>query len=256
MPYNEFDFAGAVSVSATLLTNPTGIPDKRTLLEFRTRLQAEIAGRNDVTPEELDDYIFSGYKEVVGMVKPAETFVSFAFNLTAGEELYVFPQSLRNITFVSIRDTTEDYEPGEPLDLIDLATWRKLEHMEGIPEACHRTFSGSRVYAAFWTKPAAAYTVAIDGTAFPTKMVDDDEQTILGQDFDDIVQLYAKKWALEGLREYGEAGIIQNIATAQLRQLSDRTTEGREDHRASLRPVRNERELRNLRRGRGLFRES
>jgi len=241
MPWLPFDPAAAAAAQVVTLGAPrTSIG--MTLATLRARLIRGLGGRSDVADDQaqLDEWINEGYRYLCSMVQLPETKLSYALPVVATEESYLLPVDadgfcvVAAIRHLSIQDAFTYPGGGTPIDFIDTEQFRLLPDRSAEPTAATRYGD----ILAFWPTPKNARTVLIEGDLRVSDLKLATDSPRLPREWHRGVLLAARMKALEDLREWDEASLVQNALTSHIRPLTNYAAEeegSRENHVSMIR---------------------
>lgn len=241
MPWLPFDPATAVPPQVVMLGAPK-LSVGLTLGVLRARLIRGLGNRSDVATdlEQLDEWINEGYRYLCSMVLLPETALSYALPIVGGSSAYMLPIDtdghcvVAAIKQISIQDTATYPGGGSPIDFIDVEQFRLLPNRSAEATAAVRFGD----ILTFWPSPPNARTVLIEGFLRVSDLVLPDDSPRLPREWHRGVLLAARLKALEDLREWQEAELVQNALTSHIRPLVNYAGEeeaSRENHIAIIR---------------------
>ena len=223
MPYVALDPDNAVGAPITSVGAPKTSVGK-TLASMRTELQKMLGGRDDIESGRLDTWINDAYLDVCTSLRIDELKASIAFDILAGEYLYLLPYVVSTIQAMALVDSTLT-SGGQPLTKTDRDTYRSACDKTDRPELFFR----ENDILVLYPTPDKDYVGSLDFRLRPLPLTEDTDSPILGEEWHRAILLKARQNGFDDLLEFDKALPSENSFINAVRRREDR--EAGEDER-------------------------
>lgn len=217
MPYGPLDPATAQAAPVIGFGAPRN-NQGRTLDGMLTELVLQLAGRTDITPARLTQFINDAYIDLATSLKLPELNSTLTFEIAIGQPLYLMPDQVFATFEAAIVDPVSySYYGGQGLDKISLDAYRALPEKSGEPE----TFFLHDGMMVLWPTPSAIRTVALDFQGRPLPLTLGTDSPILGLEWHEILFKMAREKAFSAILEFNLAAMVEVDWTKQLARKKD-----------------------------------
>ena len=232
MPFLDLDPAAAVA--APVITDGAPLANfGYTLDQLRSKLKRSLGNREDVSADELRDWINEAYLLIASGLKLKETQGAFTFNTVATKYLYALPQQVQYTTRASIADSTNfPFDGGTPLDKIDADTFRRLPDLADVPESFFVYGNLMVVYPS-----GSGQAVRVEYVIRPSNLVAPTDCPVLSLEWHRGILVKAKSFAYADLEEWEASKEAQNEYVRFLREIGDPVAEEKTGQYAAFRRV-------------------
>ena len=227
MPYEALNPASGVAAPTTAIGSPL-FENGMTLEDYITELRPLLQGRVDIEEERYPVYVNLAYVDLVTSLKIPEAQGSLAITLVSGSNIYLLPDVVQALTYVSLQDPdlTDERDKGRPLAKIDLFLYRGRNHHTGRPKEFFRLNN----MLVLWPTPGedeAGQLVTIDFRIRPRDLENPNHCMILPSEWSEPLLWSARHKLLEALQEWEAAASAENAYVKSVRKRLD--TEALED---------------------------
>lgn len=223
MPFTVLDPALAAAAPASTAGQPATSGSKN-LAELRTFVKLGLGNRDDLTPDQLRDWINESYLDLVASLRLAELQGSLTLSLVSGQALYLLPAGVDTILGLAVVDSSLP-EGGVPLSKTDQSAYREWENASGRPRRFFRLGQMLVVYPT----PDKAYTAALDFRIGVTELSLDTHVPILAKHWHEVLGWGARVKALLSLGEYDKALVAENYFNKLVERRKDREADENEN---------------------------
>ena len=249
MPNTVIDVSTAQTAEVVNIGAPVFGDKGMELQDYREELLAQLQGRTDLVEggvyTRLDRFINWGYKNIAGMLDLQELWASFAQPTVADQPFYNLPAAVAWMRTVNL-DRGDNTQIGEgELAQIDLQTYRTLLDSDEVamtPQEPLAQFRFGRVLV-LWPTPDDVYSLAVDCRIRPLDLVEEQDCSLLPEEYDEAILYAALERAWRALRNPQAAAVAANDKLTVMRPLLDSDAEERASMLRGFAPARSRADL-------------
>lgn len=246
MPYAVIDAAIAEVAPALAYAIPEDAvahPQGKSLKSMRDRLILELGNRNDIPVPMWNEWINDGYVDFYSSLKLPEAQKSYDQVMVVGQPYYNLPLAVDEIQSISATDPMFA-NTGGTMENVDIQSYRKFPIRSGDPE----TWFLERRVLVFWPTPSKTFTVTVDVTLLPSKLVLDTDYPALDDKWHEPLFKAAKYRAWEGVQNDVKAQLTNNEMSKLVQRKVARSDDAEDTEYPALRPIFSRRDLLSFRR--------
>lgn len=250
MPYTVLDPTAAQAAPVVVFGAPESIaehPNGESLKAIRDRLILELGNRNDIPDPFYNEWINDAYQDIFASLALPESKRGFGLTMVVGQSMYLLPASVDTVRSISATDPRFT-NLGGTLQKTDVYSYRKYPIQTGQPDYWFR----EQNMLVFWPTPDAAYTVSIDAVIKPALLTSDLHYPALEDKWHEIILKSAKMRAWEAVQNDTKSALVENSVVRLVQRKNDRDAQDNINEYPTMRPVRSQRDLMNLRRARNI----